>query len=44
MNQAVLNSIESVKIINDMVKGKYELFIECYRLVRIWAKEDKFMI
>ena len=38
MNQAVLNSIDSVKIINDMVKDKYKLFIECYRLVRIWAK------
>tara|TARA_B100000424_G_scaffold271454_1_gene274222 strand:- start:1199 stop:3784 length:2586 start_codon:yes stop_codon:yes gene_type:complete len=34
----VLNSIESIKIIHEMVKDNYILFIECYRLVRIWAK------
>ncbi len=34
----VQNSIDSVKIIKKMVSEQYQLFVDCYQLVRVWAK------
>ena len=34
----VQNSIDSVKIIKNMISDHYQLFVECYHLVRVWAK------
>ena len=38
INQYVLNSINSVIEVDKLINSRKELFTECYRLVRIWAK------
>lgn len=38
ITMGVQNSIDSVKIIKKILFSRYQLFVECYQLVRYWAK------